>query len=67
MIQLKRRRASDRQPSRESFLQGLCDRQGEELLLLRAESSRLRTELARAKTALRDLQSIDTVPGGLYA
>jgi regulator of replication initiation timing len=42
-----RRRASDRQPNRELWLQELCNRLTEENLQLKAENTRLRTELNR--------------------
>ena len=42
MTSIKRRRASDRQPQRETFLQELCNRQEAELQRLREENHRLR-------------------------
>lgn len=42
MTPIKRRRASDRQPSRELMLQELCNRQEAELQRLRDENYRLR-------------------------
>ena len=53
MNTIKRRRATDRQPSRESFLQELCNRQGDELQRLREENYRLR----RAAQWMQDEQT----------
>ena len=44
-----RRRKTDKTPTRESFLEELCARQHEELLLVRAENARLRREAAWAR------------------
>jgi hypothetical protein len=44
---IPRRRKTDRDPPRELQLQELCSRLSEENLLLKAENTRLRTELNR--------------------
>jgi len=47
-----RRRKADKNPGRESFLESRVALQDEEINLLRATNTRLRTELARLQTEM---------------
>lgn len=60
-----RRRSTDRQPSRETYLQERVIRLDEELNLVRAENARLRRELAIAKTQGAWGSFEPTAPAGL--
>ena len=56
-----KRRKGDKGPqewARELRLQEMCNRQDEELRLMSAENMRLRTELAKARTALASTEPI---------
>jgi hypothetical protein len=53
-----RRRKTDKQPQRETYLQEMCNRLDEELRLVRAENSRLRNELARSESPTRPMRLV---------
>jgi len=52
MTTIYRRRKADKNPGRESLLESRVALQDEEINLLRATNTRLRTELARLRTEL---------------
>jgi len=52
MTPIHRRRKSDKYPSREVMLEQQRHADNEEILLLRATNTRLRTELARLRTEM---------------